>query len=95
MENLEPGLLQQVLTLNPDEVIVPLRVQREDVNRIKAVKLTDEEVEKVQDFAEYLQDRKYLPDKTFASLFVYLFNLGYTLHRQIAEVEAKKKEVEA
>jgi hypothetical protein len=90
-EAIDPALLQQLLTLNPDEVIVPLRVRREDVSKIKAVKLSDEEVIRVQNFQEYLFDRHYLIDDTFASLFVYLFNLGYTLHKHIADEEEKKE----
>lgn len=90
-ETIDPELLQQLLTLNPDEVIVPLRVRREDVSKIKAVKLSDEEVIRVQDFQEYLHDRHFLLDNTFASLFVYLFNLAFTLHKPIAEQEAKKE----
>jgi hypothetical protein len=79
------------LNLNSEEVIVPLRVRREDVSKIKAVKLSDQEVLRVQAFQDYLTDRGYLLDNTFASLFVYLFNLGYTLHKQIAEDEAKNE----
>ena len=90
-ETIDPQLLQQILTLNENEVIVPLRVRREDVHRIMAVKLSDEEVMRVQNLRDYLFDRSYLLDNTFASLFVYLFNLGYTLHKQVAEVEAKKE----
>jgi hypothetical protein len=90
-EIIDPQLLQHVLNLNSEEVIVPLRVRREDVSKIKAVKLSDQEVLRVQAFQDYLTDRGYLLDNTFASLFVYLFNLGYTLHKQIAEDEAKNE----
>lgn len=90
-ETIDPQLLQQILTLNENEVIVPLRVKREDVDKIKAVKLSDQEVTRVKTLQDYLYDRGYLLDNTFASLFVYLFNLGYTLHKQVAEAEAKKE----
>ena len=90
-ETIDPQLLQQILTLNENEVIVPLRVKREDVSKIKAVKLSDQEVMRVQNLQDYLFDRGYLLDNTFASLFVYLFNLAYTLHKQVAEAEAKKE----
>ena len=90
-ETIDPQLLQHLLTLNENEVIVPLRVRREDVHKIKAVKLSDEEVMRVENLQDYLSDRGYLLDNTFASLFVYLFNLGYTLHKQVAEAEAKKE----
>lgn len=90
-ETIDPQLLQQILTLNENEVIVPLRVKREDVSKIKAVKLSDQEVMRVQTLQDYLYDRGYLLDNTFASLFVYLFNLGYTLHKQVAEAESKKE----
>ncbi|MBA7607432.1 hypothetical protein ES703_14591 [subsurface metagenome] len=91
VENIEPELLLQILSLNENEVIVPLRMRREDVNKVKAVKLSDEEVIKVSKLQMYLYDRGYLPDNTFASLFVYLFNLGFTLHKQVAEHEAKQE----
>lgn len=91
-EEISPQLLQQLLTLNENEVIVPLRVKREDVNKIKAVKLSDQEVARVQDFQMYLADKRFLLDNTFASLFVYLFNLGFTLHKKMAEDEARKEE---
>lgn len=90
-EPIDVELLQQLLTLNENEVIVPLRVRREDVHKLKAVKLSDEEVMRVQNLQDYLFDRNYLLDNTFASLFVYLFNLGYTWHKQVAEAEAKKE----
>ncbi len=91
-ETIGPQLLQHVLNLNSEEVIVPLRVRREDVSKIKAVKLSDQEVLRVQAFQDYLADRSYLSDNTFASLFVYLFNLAYTLHKQVADEEAKKEQ---
>jgi hypothetical protein len=91
-EEISVQLMQQLVTLNPDEIIVPLRVRREDVHRLKAVKLSDEEVTRVDNLQDYLFDRGYLADNTFASLFVYLFNLGYTMHKKIADEEAAKEE---
>jgi len=91
VENIEPELLQQVLSLNENEVVVQLRMKREDVTKVKAVKLSDEELVKVAKLQAYLYDRNYLPDNTFAALFVYLFNLGFTFHKQVAETEAKKE----
>lgn len=90
-DNIPVALLQQLLTLNENEVIVPLRVRREDVTRIKAVKLSDQEIIRVQALQDYLHDRGFLLDNTFASLFVYLFNLGYTLHKQVSDEEKKKE----
>ncbi len=91
METIDPALLQQILTLNEQEVIVPLRVNREDVHKIKAVKLSDAEVATVINLQDYLYTKGYLADNTFASLFVYTFNLTYTLHKQQAELEAKQE----
>lgn len=91
VENLELELLQQILSLNENEVIVPLRMKREDVHKVKAVKLSDEEVVKVSKLQMYLYDRGYLPDNTFASLFVYIFNLAFTLHKRVADEEAKQE----
>ncbi|KKM73126.1 hypothetical protein LCGC14_1413600 [marine sediment metagenome] len=91
VEDIDPKLLQMLLTLNEDEVIVPLRMKREEVSKVQAVKLSDEEVVKVSKFRVYLFDRGYLRDNTFASLFCYLYNVGYTLHKQLAEEEARKE----
>ena len=93
VEDIDPKLLQMLLTLNEDEVIVPLRMKREDVSKVQAVKLSDEEVVRVAKFRVYLFDRGYLRDNTFASLFCYLYNVAYTLHKQLADEEARKEEV--
>lgn len=90
-EGIEPELLPHLLTLDDNEVILPIRVKREDVNRVKAVKLSDDEVQKVQAFQAYLFDRGYIKDNTFASLFGYLFNLTYTRHKQAADQEADQE----
>ena len=92
VEDIDPRLLQMLLTLNEDEVIVPLRMKREEVSKVKAVKLSDEEVVKVSKFQLYLYDRGYLRDNTFAALFCYLYNVGFTLHKQLADEEARKEE---
>jgi len=84
-------LLQQLLTLSENEVICPLRMKREDVSKVKAVKLSDQEIVRVSKFQAYLYDRGFLQDNTFASLFVYLFDLAFTIHRQVAEEEARKE----
>lgn len=91
IENIDPALLPHVLSLTDNEVILPLRVKREDVHKVKAVKLSDQEVERVNTFQEYLYDRRYIPENSFASLVVYLFNLGFTLHKQEADREAEEE----
>ncbi|GAH65808.1 unnamed protein product [marine sediment metagenome] len=91
VEDIDPRLIQQLVSLDDNEVIVPLRMKREDVSKVKAVKLSDDEVVKVSKFQLYLYDRGYLRDNTFASLFCYLFNVGFTLHKQLAEEEARKE----
>ena len=91
IEDIDPRLIQQLVSLDDNEVIVPLRMKREEVSKIKAVKLSDDEVVKVAKFQVYLHDRGYLRDNTFASLFCYLFNVGFTLHKQLAEEEARKE----
>lgn len=92
VEEIDPRLIQQLVSLDENEVIVPLRMKREEVNKVKAVKLSDEEVVRVSKFQVYLFDRGYLRDNTFASLFCYVYNLAFTLHKQLAEEEAKKEE---
>ena len=91
VEDIDPRLIQQLVSLDDSEVIVPLRMKREEVSKVKAVKLSDDEVVKVSKFQLYLYDRGYLRDNTFASLFCYLFNVGFTLHKQLAEEEARKE----
>lgn len=91
IEDIDPRLIQQLVSLDDNEVIVPLRMKREDVSKVKAVKLSEAEVVTVSKFQVYLYDRGYLQDNTFASLFVYLFRLGFTLHKQLAEEEARKE----
>ena len=91
IEDVNPQLIEQLITLNEGEVIVPLRMKREDVHKMKAVKVSGQEEVTVGKFQRYLYERGFVPDNTFASLFVYLFNLGYTLHRRVAEEEAKEE----
>lgn len=88
-ELITPELLQHLVALGDDEVILPLRVKREKVRNVRAVKLSDQEVVTVAQLQAFLHDRHYLPDNTFASLFVYCFNLTYTQHKQIADAEAE------
>ena len=66
-------------------------MKREEVSKVKAVKLSDPEVVSVSKFQMYLHDRGYLRDNTFASLFCYVYNLAFTLHKQLADEEAKKE----
>ena len=89
--DIDPRLIQQLVSLDDNEVIVPLRMKREDVSKVKAVKVSDEEVIKISKFQVYLHDRNYIRDNTFASLFCYMFNVCFTLHKQIAEEEARKE----
>jgi len=91
VEDINPQLLQMLLTLDENEVIVPLRMKREDVTKVQGVKLSDEEVVRVSQFRVYLYDRGYLRDNTFASLFCYVYNVAYTQHRQLAQEEARKE----
>lgn len=91
IEDIDPRLLQVLLTLDENEVIVPLRMKREEVSKVKAVKLSDEEVVKVSKFQVYLYDRGYLRDNTFASLFCYIYNVAYTRHKLLADEEARKE----
>ena len=90
VEDIDPRLIQQLVSLDENEVIVPLRMKREDVHKVKAVKLSDAEVVNISKFQVYLFDRGYLRDPTFASLFCYLYNLAFTMHKQLADEEARK-----
>jgi len=86
-----PELLQHLVALGDGEVILPLKVKREDVHKVAAVKLSEQEVQTVAQVQAYLYDRGYLKDNTFASLFVYCFNLAFTQHKQIADAEAQEE----
>jgi len=94
VEDIDPRLIQQLVSLDENEVIVPLKMKREEVSKVKAVKLSDEEVVKVSKFQVYLFDRGYLRDNTFASLFCYAYNLAFTMHKQLADEEARKEEAQ-
>lgn len=83
-------LLEQWLSIDDSETIVPLRVKREDVSKIRAVKLRDQEIEGIKWFQDYLYDRHFIPENTFTALFVYVYNLAYTQHKQVADEEARK-----
>lgn len=89
IEELDPEVLFEILTQN--QVVVPLQVQREDVRKIKAVKVSDKELERINNFQSYLYRHPcgYIPEDSFASLFVYIFNLAFTLHKEASEHEAK------
>ena len=91
MTEIDLNLLPQVLALQEGEVILPLQVKREDVSKVKALKLSDEEVPRVDAFQAFLFDRGYIPQNSFASLFIYMFNLVYTVHKQEADAEADEE----
>lgn len=84
-------LLEQWLSVDENETIVPLRVKREDVHLIRAVKLSDVEVDRVKAFQDYLSDQHFIPENTFTALFVYIYNFAFTQHK-LARDEAAKKE---
>jgi hypothetical protein len=90
-QQIDPNLLAQVLALNDDEVILPLKVERKDVNNIRALKISDNEVERLKAFQDYLYDRGYIKENTFTALFIYCFNLAYTQHQQLAVEESKRE----
>lgn len=91
-EVVDPRLLQTLLTLDENEVIVPLPMKRQDVRNLRAVKLSDAEVVTISKFQTYLHDRGYLFDNTFASLVRYVVNVAFTWHKQLAEEEARREE---
>ncbi len=77
--------------LNLEGTEVALNVKREAVSKIKGLKFSSNEIPRVETFQEYLYDRGFLPENSFAALFIYLFNLGYTLHKQVADTEAEEE----
>ena len=85
----ESEALAQALTLENTEVA--LNVKREDVSKIKGLKFSSSEIPRVDAFQEYLFDRGFIPENSFAQLFIYLFNLGYTKHKQVADREAEEE----
>lgn len=95
MENIiPPELLPVLLELGDDDVLLPIKVKREDVNKLKGVKLTEDEVIKVNEFQAYLYDRGHIKENTFAAMFTYIYNLVFGYHRQAAEEEAKREKEE-
>lgn len=88
---IDPELLPHLLSLNDDEVILPIRVLRKDVTKIRGLKLAVDEEEKVNHFQEYLYMRRYIGENTFSQLFTYIFNLAFSLHKQQADREAAEE----
>lgn len=93
VENLTREQLELILKYShSDDMILPLEVPRKDVNNIKAVKVSDIENEKIANFQEYLSLIGYIQENTFAAMFVYIYNLAFTLHKKRAENQAKEEE---
>lgn len=90
VEPIDPNQLLPLLSVRGDGVPIP--INRQDVDKVLAVKVTEQEKAKVQAFADYLCDRGWLKDNTFASLFVYIFDTMWTIHENIANEEAKREE---
>ncbi len=92
MENLiDPAILPHLLDLSDGQVIVPLKVERKDVTKIKGLKFTDAEIETVDAFQLFLFHRGFIKANTFADMVVYLFNLGYTLHKKVVDAEVERE----
>lgn len=81
--------LKTQLFLNPEDILIKLRGNEEDTGKIRSVKLTDKEASLVQDYQDFLYSWKYIPDNSFESMFIYLFNLGCSLCKQMVEYETK------
>lgn len=89
-----PEISRQVLNtildgLNDDELLLPLKVKREEVTRIKALKFSAEEVAFVDELQSYLYGEGLLREKTFTALVIYCLRLTYGYHRAL---ELAKKE---
>lgn len=83
--------LMQAQTVANDEVIIPLQVKRADVHKIKAVKISEADLPGIQAFADYLTDRGYTTDNSFAALFRYCYAYTHDAHNKAAIEEAKKE----
>jgi len=85
------ALHPQLIQINETEVIVPIRINREKVHNLKAVRVSDDEEVKIQVVQDYLAARELIPENTFASLFVYLFNYTFTaLKREADQIAANE-----
>ncbi len=85
-EVLDTNLLPPLLSVRADGAAMP--INRQDVDKVLAVKVNEQELAKIKKFAEYLKARGYTKDSTFASLFVYMFNKIFELHADEAKREA-------
>lgn len=90
-EEITEDQLNELLTIHKSENLL-ISIPRADVNKIKAVKVTELEKERLANFQEYLFKLGFLEDNNFAALFAYVFNLAFTRHRQAAEIDAKKEQ---
>ncbi len=84
-----PEQLKTLLTLNHDEVLLKTREKNEDVRVIKSIELSAEDAQLVQDFQDFLFYWGYIPDSTFKSAFIYIFNLACSLHKPVVEHKFK------
>lgn len=94
VEDLDPEQLWAILEYCQDRLGgdgQALQVQREDVNKVVALKVREDEKAKLQSFAQYLymHPRRYIQEPTLAALIVYTINFTFTLHKQEAELEVK------
>jgi len=90
VEVVESEALAQALNLENTEVA--LTVKREDVSRIKGLKFSSSEVPTVEAFQDYLFHRGFIRKNSFAQLFIYIFNLAWTQHKQVVDAEAEEEE---
>jgi hypothetical protein len=85
----DPKQVKTLLSLNSEDLLIKLREKKEDTGKILTIKLSDEEASLIQSFQGFLVEWKYIPDNSFESLFIYLFNLGCSLHQPVVEYETK------
>lgn len=86
---INPEQLKTLLSLNPEDILIKLRVKKEDTGKILSIKLSEEEISLVQAYQDFLLEWGYIPDNSFESLFIYLFNMGCSLNKPVVEHEVK------
>ena len=86
---LNPKQLKNLLTPNPEDILIKPRKKKENTGKILAIKLSNEEASTVQDLQDFLFDWDYIPDNSFESAFFYIINLAGSLHKRMVEHETK------
>jgi len=89
--------MNEYLRQDGDHVLIP--VKRSELKRVKAVKFSEAEAEKVDKLAEWLSltrnpatNKPFIPQATFSEVVKLALNLLFAVAREVAEAQARAEE---